>query len=239
MAVSRRKQKPEEDRPPVTQVVEVVEEQEEPDTISAEAVSPPISESMEESVEEVKEEGEEKRRVLVDELFQKKESIDSELAPEISMHKRSPSRSIMTWAIVSIVACIVVGGGLLLFSGKEKIPSLFTSPTPTSTSTPIPSPIPAELKKDAITVEVLNGSGVAGVAGKMKTLLEEKGYTVSDTGNADNYKYKNTEIIVKAGKEGYIKLLEEDLQGAYTIGTSAATLEEDAKADVHVIVGGE
>ena len=73
----------------------------------------------------------------------------------------------------------------------------------------------------------------------MKKLLEEKGYTVADTGNTDEYTYEKTEILVKSGKEGYIALLEEDLKGTYTLGSGSATLSEDSSYDAQVIVGKE
>lgn len=244
-------------RPPVTQVVEVVEDAPDEETISAEAESreglPPavsVSDENDESHDELSSPADasesdpdtqdDKRRVLVDELFQKQDSTSEELTPEISIHKRSPSGSMMTWAIVSIVSCLVVGGGLFLFSNKQYVTSLFASPTPTATPSPEPTPVPkTDLPRDAVSVEVLNGSGVVGAAGKMKTFLEEKGYTVSDTGNAANYDYTDMEIYVKEGKEAYLTLLANDLKETYTIGTTAATLEEDVEVDARIIVGKE
>ena len=86
---------------------------------------------------------------------------------------------------------------------------------------------------------MLNGGGVAGTAGQMKTLLEEKGYTVSDVGNTEQYTYDETEIHVKADKEAYLALLTQDLSGEYTIGSSSAELDEDVSYDARIIVGKE
>jgi hypothetical protein len=105
------------------------------------------------------------------------------------------------------------------------------SPTPASAS--------GELKRSTITIQVLNGGGKAGAATKMKTFLEEKGYTVSDTGNAESYTYDKTQILVKSTKKAYIPLLERDLKDSYTLGTSAATLEASVSYDARVIVGKE
>jgi len=73
----------------------------------------------------------------------------------------------------------------------------------------------------------------------MKKALEDKGYLVTDTGNAGSYTYEKTEIIVKASKKAYIPLLEEDLKDSYTLGSSAASLEDTASYDARVIVGKE
>jgi hypothetical protein len=94
-------------------------------------------------------------------------------------------------------------------------------PTPTLA----PTPTVATPNRADITIEVLNGGGVPGAAGKMKTFLEDKGYKVGSTANADAYTFDETEIDVKPGKEAYLKLLQADLASDYTVGTSTATLD--------------
>lgn len=187
-----------EERPPLTQVVEVVSE-----------------------------EADEKRKVLVDELFQKKE-------PVLTNRKTHP---LLLWAIGTVVVCLVVGGALLLVSGKKGSLSLVVSSKPTPIPQATPSPTPGVVSRASLSIQVLNGGGVAGAASKMKKALEDKGYTVSDTGNAPSYTYDTTEILVKLSKKAYLPLLEEDLKDSYTLGTSAATLEERVSFDAQVIVG--
>lgn len=243
----------EERRPPVTQVVEVVEDSEDSDTVSASA-SPhtggmleeetPVTQEEERVAPEKSEDTDEteKRRVLVDELFQKKSEKAPEMVPEISMHKRPSTRPMIMLAIGIVVTCLVAGAVILLAtSGNLKMPSLGAKPTPTATPTvaPTATPVPEEVKKEDLTIQVLNGSGIPGVAGKMKTLLEEQGYTVKDTGNADTYDFEATEIQVKAGKDAVFKLLEADLKENYTLSSSPATLSEDVPYDVRIIVGKE
>ena len=188
-----------EERPPVTQVVEVVAEEVVPED----------------------QEADEKRKVLVDELFQKQE-------PVFANRKTHP---LLLWAIGTIVVCLVVGGALLLVSGKKGS----SKPTPTPQETPTPTS--AEVSRGSLSIQVLNGGGVAGAATKMKKTLEDKGYTVADTGNAPSYTYDKTEILVKSAKKAYLPLLEEDLKDSYSLGTSAATLEDSVTFDAQIIVG--
>jgi hypothetical protein len=222
---------PQEETTPVAQATPAPQETQAP---QAPVVNPEAPASVEPT--------EEKRKEVVDEIFQKEEKQPSQVMPEISMHTKRRTPSLFLWAIGTVVACLVVGGALLLMSGKTgTLPSVVVVPTPTATPTVQTTPTPAvsELVKDAITIQVLNGGGVAGAATKMKNFLEDKGYTVSDTGNADSYTYENTEVLVKAAKKAYLPLLESDLEDSYTLGTSAATLEDSESYDVRVIVGKE
>jgi len=57
------------------------------------------------------------------------------------------------------------------------------------TATAEPTVSPAK-----VSVEVLNGSGVNGVAGSAATALTAKGFTVTGTGPAANYSYTSTTI---------------------------------------------
>lgn len=254
-------------RPPVTQVVEVVEDQESSESVTAVADAGSDSGLLEEPLdsrdsdtesistehahreyqrEDVarEEDVEEKRRVLVDELFQKKDPVDSEVMPEISAHSRSSKRSIFVWAFVIILTSLVAGVVIMLASGNNMgitLPAFGPTPTPTPTGTPTPTPTPdvSKLDRATISIQVLNGSGTSGAAGKMKTALEESGFTVKDTANAQNYDYEKTEIIVKEDKKDYIPLLEEDLKKLYTLAPSVSTLDEDVPYDVRIIVGKE
>ena len=146
------------------------------------------------------------------------------------------------WAISIVVVCLIVGGAIFALSkGAISFPSILATPSPTPTSTPTATPTPdiSKLDRSSISIQVLNGSGTSGVAGRMKALLEEKGYTVENTGNADSYDYENTEIEVKEQSAAFISLLEEDLKESYVLGTTAATLSDDVPYDVRIIVGKE
>ncbi len=183
---------------------------------------------------------EKRKEEVVGELFQPKEA---EVMPEISMHSQKSSRPIILWAIITLVAALVVGGGIFVMKNGQTLhlPSIVAVPTPTPTKTPTPTPSPtptiSDLKKDSLNIQVLNGGGTPGAATKMKQLLESKGYTVGATGNTDTYTYDQTIISVKSSKQAYLQLLESDLTSSYTLGTSSADLADDVSYDARVIVG--
>lgn len=122
-------------------------------------------------------------------------------------------------------------------------PTEASSPTPAPTKTPTPKPTvnPIDkatgLDRSELAIEVQNGSGTAGVAGKAADLLRNLGYRIAATGNAPNFDYANIVIDVKPGKSSFLTLLKNDLLANYTIGTTSATLSASASADAVVIVG--
>ncbi|MEX1126897.1 MAG: LytR C-terminal domain-containing protein, partial [Acidimicrobiia bacterium] len=48
-------------------------------------------------------------------------------------------------------------------------------------------------------VQVLNGNGVSGAAGKMSQTLQSSGFTVESIGNAETRDYELTTIVVPVG----------------------------------------
>lgn len=242
----------------VTEVVEVVEgEPAEGDTQSASVTADEkasAKESMSESEEErgsemgddesitsvatpepeTKMDKEEKQKDVVEGLFRKD---TTPVTPEITIHRENKRLPLGMWIIIVVVVAALVGGGLIWATGSAgSLGFLSARPTPTPTQTPSPTPAPVIARED-ITVQVLNGGGTPGAAGRMKTFLEEKGYTVSDTGNTEEYAYTTTDILAKPDKEAYLALLRADLESDYTLGTVAASLAEDVAFDVQVIVG--
>lgn len=219
--------------PVVTQVVEVVEEEipvaasNEMQSVQAEPVSK----------EEVTNPESESTKSRVEELYQKKP--ESSVMPEISVEKKKPATSILVWAVVTILVALVTGGILFTIAKKGSSGTIFFHPKPTPTPTVVPTatPMPAQVDKTSFKIQVLNGGGTPGAASKMKTFLEDKGYTVSGTGNTDEYTYTETEIHGKSAMKDATTALQADLTGTYTVGTVAADLSSSASADVQVIVG--
>ena len=151
-----------------------------------------------------------------------------------------------------------------IFSGASKnkeIPAI--TPTPTEfqfpTNTPAPSISPTEktgettitpaakavnpvdpstgLDRSTLSIEVQNGSGEVGAAGKGADVLKGFGYKISATGNADNYDYQNVTIKVKSTKSNFLALLKKDLGFSYTVTDATTDLSSDSAADALVIIG--
>lgn len=180
----------------------------------------------------------EEEKEVLSELFTKE--TPSAVYPDITAHNRIGAAPVFLWAVIIIGVALLTGGILLVVaSGLPKVPAIFSKPTPTPTPTPSPTPTPVVAARGDIAVQVLNGGGTPGSAGKAKTLLEKIGYTVANMGNTDEYTYKKTEIHVKPGKEAYLEFLKVDLADEYSVGTADANLAADSSYDAQVIVGKE
>ncbi len=100
-----------------------------------------------------------------------------------------------------------------------------------------PEKIAANLDRTKITISVENGSGVEGTAGKAADFLKSKGYNISSTVNADNYKYEGVTIKTKNSTKAYLSLLRKDLAEKYTIKNTSSDLSEGSVPDAIIIIG--
>jgi len=151
--------------------------------------------------------------------------------------------SLFTLGLVIFSLIFGASGWALYFKTKFYDPSL-TPPEAQEETTPevtgpTQAPTPTPPAKSDIKIEVLNGSGVAGAAGKVKTYLEEKGYTVTNTGNADKSSYTTTQLIVAPGFTDTAELLISDLSAEYDTASISGELEaEDAETlSARIILG--
>jgi LCP family protein required for cell wall assembly len=67
---------------------------------------------------------------------------------------------------------------------------------------------------DVPPVVVLNGAGIAGLAQEALAQLEAQGFSVAETGNADSYDFRQTQVVYPEGMLEEAELLSESLDGA-------------------------
>lgn len=187
--------------------------------------------------------------------------------PTNSTPKKSRGKLILFLLILIVIAGLAIFGTMRFLQARDSALELSPTPTegfviptePLPTENPEPTASDSAetspttkvtqaagasvdkatgLDRSKLTIEIQNGSGIAGAAGKVKTILEDLGYVISKTGNADNYDYEETVIQVKATRKSYLPLLEKDLESSYTIGSTSSTLT-GSTADAVVIVGKE
>ncbi|MBC8278255.1 MAG: LytR C-terminal domain-containing protein [FCB group bacterium] len=94
---------------------------------------------------------------------------------------------------------------------------------------------PAEIP-DPLRVEILNGCGVKGLAGKTANFLRRKGYDVRDFRNADNQNVEHTAILVRSGDRSH----GEELASTIALPLEMILMEEDpglVDVDVSLILG--
>lgn len=101
----------------------------------------------------------------------------------------------------------LIGGIFFYKSRVDKIPLLGPTPTPEipfDTSVPISSTTPeasptSQEKSDLskVSIQILNGSGISGEAGRVDALLKKAGFVKTTVGNAGTYNFTKTVISVK------------------------------------------
>ncbi len=92
------------------------------------------------------------------------------------------------------------------------------------------------LKKEVIKVSILNGSGIAGEAGKVKALLNDSGFTDITTGNAKTYDFTKTIVSTKADADKSLYSEIEKSLETYDV-EKGEDLSKDSEFDVVVTVG--
>ncbi|PIZ63647.1 hypothetical protein COY16_01450 [Candidatus Roizmanbacteria bacterium CG_4_10_14_0_2_um_filter_39_13] len=146
------------------------------------------------------------------------------------------------WKVIigAVVVVLIGAGGFLYYQSSQK--KLANPPSDTSvtiTNEPSATPTPEDVKIDEYSIEIQNGSGIAGEAGRAQSLIEGEEFVVDLTGNADNYDYTETVIQAKEGvSEAWLDKLKEVLKGKYDVKSRVETLDDaDSDSDVVVIIG--
>lgn len=99
-----------------------------------------------------------------------------------------------------------------------------------------PEEAPEVLKKEDLLIMIENGAGVAGLAGRAQTYLEDKDYKIADVGNADEI----TDKTILSFKKGYLKyqdFLNEDTKEVLPSVEVNEDLPEDSEYNLLIILG--
>ena len=148
------------------------------------------------------------------------------------------------WIIIptALLVGALVGGLITYFSGISALsvskasPSPIASTVPEAEATPVPEP-KSDVDRSEIKLQVLNGSGVSGLAGKAKTYLEGLGYKNVVVGNASVSNLIETTIAVKKDKESLLDTLISDLSKNYKVAKETETLPASSKYDFVITLG--
>ena len=220
-----------------------------------------VKESMEEKIDEradenITQEADDKAENKTDttnEDSQKKEQISSdevkewlkEVRPdttkEIEKSRGPGGKLIFLITIILLLLGAVVGGVLYFQKGVSEPSAPDVSVSPTS----IPEETPEVVVDEALdltetSISVLNGSGIAGEAGKVKDLLSSAGFVNDNiqTGNADSYDYENISMSIKEDlSDNILTEMKNALSEDYEVEVSEDYLQENSTYDVVIIVG--
>lgn len=194
-----------------------------------------------EEVETTEEAPKQEEAVTIESKEPKKVEVSPESVETTDEYNDKPN---YLWIIVptALLVGALVGGLITYFSGISRLEGGQPTVTPVATSiseakeTPVASIAPT-LKRDSLKLQVLNGSGVSGAAGKAKTLLEGLGYTSVDTGNATSSDFANTEVAVRESAKEYLDIVIKDLSKEYEATAAAKVLPTSSKYDIVITLG--
>jgi hypothetical protein len=96
--------------------------------------------------------------------------------------------------------------------------------------------------EQVITVEVLNGTDVNGLAGRTAETLRNFGYDVISIGNADHSNYENTVIIHRSGDENLVNAFSDivrcdNIRREFLVEGEGDLESYDYKADITLLIG--
>jgi flagellar biosynthesis GTPase FlhF len=117
--------------------------------------------------------------------------------------------------LVVVPIGFLIFGGVLFFTKNFNMDKLKEAETEKKLVLPTTAPSPTEepLDKEAFTIEIQNGSGIAGEGARVSEILEEEGFKVGDVGNASSSDYEETEITVNDDvPDSYIEALTKVLE---------------------------
>ncbi len=89
-------------------------------------------------------------------------------------------------------------------------------------------------KPEDVTITILNGTGTAGLAGKIRDMLEAKGFDVREIGNADRRDFATTTIFFKFGAQPKAALVNEEIKPAAVKQGSA-----NQDTDILIVLGAD
>ena len=190
-----------------------------------------------------------KKMVVVEEVPEIEESKKEEIS--IVRSDSEPSSEFIEektnylWIIIptALLVGALVGGLITYFAGISKLNDSVATPSPVATipsseasATATPTPV-TESKRSEIKLQILNGSGVSGLAGKAKTYLEGLGYKNVVAGNAPTSDFTETVISVKDGGDDFLETLKTDLSKNYKVAKETEILSASSKYDFVVTLG--
>jgi len=174
-------------------------------------------------------------KVSSQEIISKENIQLSEAKPVKTKKQISP----VFWIIIPGIFLLgAILGGIVFYQKGVNRGQTETTATPTPSSVAVPSASPsASVDLTKYTISIFNGSGIAGEAGRAKTLLTGAGFQVGSTGNAATYDY--TKTIIKAKSTvgvAYLTTLSAALGKTYVVDTTQPLASSSADT-IQVVIG--
>lgn len=152
------------------------------------------------------------------------------LEPVLERGLEKPAKGPMSFLVGVLIGLIILGLGYWFWVNKssKKETLIKIAATPTATQ---------EIGRSEYKIQILNGIGEEGVAGELKTVLEDEKFTVIATDNADNYDYETTEVRYKKNVDNdFRKDLNNELEKQYVV-KEGEELINSSDYDAIIIIG--
>lgn len=153
--------------------------------------------------------------------------------------KEAGSGSYTKWIVMTLVgvAIFAILGGGYWYRQKMMIPPKAVTKVDTvsviPSATPVASPSAAPLSKADVLVQVLNGSGISGQAGKVKNLLTKAGFENVEVGNYPGANRKGTLVNYKSSVP---ESLRQELITELSESVASVSAEATASGDFDMVV---
>lgn len=166
---------------------------------------------------------------------------------EVNAFKSSaqPTANYNVRKIIVLTGILILALGVVLFRHNlRKVRNIDVVSLPTTVPTLVPSAVTHQTENpenlgnvSEYSIQVLNGSGVAGEATRVVDILKAEGFTTLEIDNADSYIYTNTQVQMKKSvPKGIFTIVERALNSEYSVEKTEA-LTTDAKYDLIIVVG--
>lgn len=192
-------------------------------------------EKADETEKELQEELETQKQEIRFRGFNPNEESDETYQTNYRPGKKGMKKFIIWLAILAFLA-LAIGwfATSVIFKGESEEEKIIEeTPSPTTTSTPLSE---TEFNRSEWSFEVLNGSGVSGLAKKIADELESLGYKIIKVGNADKSDYEKTQIFVRDNLKDQVDKVIADIGDIIKIASVAGGLE-DSTASAQIIIG--
>jgi hypothetical protein len=180
---------------------------------------------------------------MEDQLQQDQQQVTPPQANSYSVSQPKQKGNGSKWLIIFIILLILGGAGIYFFTKSSDEP--IATPTPAfnvtpienkATSTPVATKSPEPVKKDEVSIEIQNGTGITGEAKLLSDKLKALGYSDITAGNASSTDNTETTVtFLKTLSQTVQDELKKELESFYkTVNVKTSTTQ---KSDVVVITG--
>lgn len=135
-----------------------------------------------------------------------------------------------------VLLLIGIGFWFMMIRNKSLQTTTEETPTPVEEITETATPTPETINRKNVKLQILNGSGISGAAGKLQGVLESAGYSQITVGNADSYSFTTTLVVFdKTVSQDIRDDITDELEKLY--GKVETTEKSSARFDAVITIG--